>query len=98
MVVFSDLGESVLLIARFTPHPCAEIMQDCFRGDEWFNWLEKFEFRREYEPFRAIEEAYALSERQAKRARFESMADFRAECEAETALYQVSEPDSDDSW
>ena len=69
MVLFSDLGESVLLIARFTPHPLAEIMQGCFLSDEWFNWLEKFEFRREYEKFLAIEEAYALSEREAKRAR-----------------------------
>ena len=69
MVLFSDLGESVLLIARFTPHPLTEIMQGFFRSDEWFSWLEKFEFRREYERFIAIEEAYALSERQAKRAR-----------------------------
>ena len=88
MVLFSDLGESVLLIARFTPHPLAEIMQGCFRGDEWFNWLEKFEFRREYEHFRAIEEAYALSERQAKRARLESVAEFMAECRALTELYE----------
>ena len=86
MVLFSDLGESVLLIARFTPHPLAEIMQGFFRGDEWFNWLEKFEFRREYEHFRAIEEAYALSERQAKRARLESVAEFMAECRALTEL------------
>ena len=88
MVLFSDLGESALLIARFTPHPLAEIMQGFFRGDEWFNWLEKFEFRREYEPFLAIEEAYALSERQAKRARLESVAEFMAEYRAWAEMYE----------
>ena len=36
MVVFSDLDESVLLIARFTPHPCAVIMEDSCREGAWF--------------------------------------------------------------
>ena len=36
MVLFSDLGESVLLIARFTPHPLAEIMEDYYREGAWF--------------------------------------------------------------
>ena len=88
MVLFSDLGESVLLIARFTPHPLADILQGFFRSGEWFNWLEKFEFRREYEQFIAIEEAYALSERQAKRARLESVAEFMAECRVMCELYE----------
>ena len=90
MVLFSDLGESVLLIARFTPHPLAEIMQDCFRGDEWFDWLEKFELRREHEEFLAIEEAYAREEeRRAKRARLDISAMLRAEVEEEAAKYGV---------
>ena len=36
MVLFSDLGESVLLIARLTPHPLAEIMEDYYREGAWF--------------------------------------------------------------
>ena len=52
-------GESVLLIARFTPHPCAEIMQGCSRGDEWFDWLEKFDLRRQHDRLVAMEEEYA---------------------------------------
>ena len=34
-MAFADLsGEAIMLIARFTPHPCAEIMEDC--EDAWF--------------------------------------------------------------
>jgi len=36
MVLFSDLGESALLIARLTPHPLAEIMEDYYREGAWF--------------------------------------------------------------
>ena len=36
MVLFSDLGESALLIARFRPHPLAEIMEDYYRKGAWF--------------------------------------------------------------
>ena len=88
---FADLpGEAIMLIARFTPHPLAEIMHGCFLGDEWFDWLEKFEFRREHDKFLAIEEAYAREEeRRAKRARLDMSAILRAEAEEEAAKYGV---------
>ena len=82
MVLFSDLGESVLLIARFTPHPLADIRQGY--------WLEKFEFERERVLMLAVEEGYAREEeRRAKRARLDISAMLRAEVEEEAAKYGV---------
>jgi hypothetical protein len=91
MACFADLpGEVVMIIARFRPHPCAEIMQGCYDSAEWFDWLEKFEDRRQHNYFLAIEEEYARDEeRKAKRARLDPLAMLIAECEAEAACYNM---------
>ena len=86
---FADLpGEAIMHIARLTPHPCAKIMEDFYRSDEWFDWLEKFEFQRERAFMLALEEGYAREEeRRAKRARLDMSAILRAEAEEEAAKY-----------
>jgi len=47
MILVDLPSEAIMLIARFTPHPCAEIMQGCYCGEKWFDWLERFEHRRQ---------------------------------------------------
>jgi hypothetical protein len=89
-------SEAIMLIARFTPHPCAEIMQGCYCGEKWFDWLERFEHRRQQNYLLAIEEEYAREEeREAKRARLDPLAMLRAEWEAEAAKYGYYDSDSD---
>ena len=38
--------ELVMIIVRFTPHPCAALMEECYRSDEWFDILERRELRQ----------------------------------------------------
>ena len=38
--------ELFMVIARFTPHPCAALMKECYRSDEWFDILERRELRQ----------------------------------------------------
>jgi hypothetical protein len=38
--------ELLMIIARFTPHPCAALMEECYRSDEWFDILERRELRQ----------------------------------------------------
>ena len=33
-------------IVRSTPHPCAALMEECYRSDEWFDILERRELRQ----------------------------------------------------
>ena len=41
---FRDLPTELLMnIARFTPHPCAALMEECYRSDKWFDILERRE-------------------------------------------------------
>ena len=35
--------EQFMNLARSTPHPCAALMEECYRSDEWFNILERRE-------------------------------------------------------
>ena len=35
--------EQFMKLARSTPHPCAALMEECYRSDEWFNILERRE-------------------------------------------------------
>ena len=67
-----------MLIARFRPHPCAEIMQGLFNDDdEWCYWLERLEALEERMRLITIEEEYARKyaqdERKAKRARLTAL-------------------------
>ena len=38
--------ELFMNIVRFTPHPCAALMEECYRSDEWFDILERRELRQ----------------------------------------------------
>ena len=38
--------ELLMVIARFTPHPCAALMEQFYRSDEWFDILERRELRQ----------------------------------------------------
>ena len=59
MTAIHDLpAEALMLIAQSTPHPCAVIMQELYEGDEWFDWLERWEMRRFQLRMRAAEFAY----------------------------------------
>ena len=51
-------GEALMLIARFTPHPCAVLMNDLYKGDRWFDWLERRNNKRYQVPMLAAEFAY----------------------------------------
>ena len=96
MILVDLPSEAIMLIARFTSHPCAEIMQGCYCGETWFDWLERFEHRRQQNYLLAIEEEYAREEeREAKRARLDPLAMLRAEWEAEAAKYGYYDSDSD---
>ena len=44
--IYNLPAEALMRIAQFTPHPCAQIMQELYEGDEWFDWLERWEMRR----------------------------------------------------
>ena len=96
MILVDLPSEAIMLIARFTSHPCAEIMQGCYCGEKWFDWLERFEHRRRQNYLLAGEEEYARAEeREAKRARLDPLAMLRAEWEAEAAKYGYYDSDSD---
>ena len=60
-MAFADLpGEAIMLIARFTPHPCAEIMEAYYCEDAWFFvWRRKLGVWRwpRYEPDSESDEA-----------------------------------------
>ena len=89
MACFADLpGEVVMIIARFQPHPCAEIMQGLFNDDdEWCYWLERLEALEERLRFIAIEEDYAREcAHRTKRARIDPMAAFVEEWEAAACM------------
>ena len=44
---FRDLPTELLMnIARFTPHPCAALMEEFYRSDGWFDVLERRELRQ----------------------------------------------------
>ena len=69
-MMFADLpSEAIMRIASFTPHPCAEIMQGCYCGETWFDWLERFEHRRQQNYLLAVEEEYAREEGEAGSSR-----------------------------
>ena len=38
--------EQFMNLARSTPHPCAALMEECYRSDEWFDILERRELRQ----------------------------------------------------
>ena len=38
--------ELLMVIARFTPHPCAALMEECYRSDAWCDILEHRELRQ----------------------------------------------------
>jgi len=66
-----------MLIARFRPHPCADIMQGLFNDDdEWCYWLERLAEMNDRLRHIAIEEEYArYCEHRAKRRRIEAHTD-----------------------
>ena len=57
MAIYDLPAEALMRIAQFTPHPCAQIMQELYEG-EWFDWLERWEMRRFQLRMRAAEFAY----------------------------------------
>ena len=104
MASFADLpGEVIMLIARFRPHPCAEIMQELYSNlGAWSVWIERMD--RTTERVRCItmvREYERERSPRAKRARlkafFQSMCPdpthrdaltmLRLECEAEARYY-----------
>jgi membrane-bound lytic murein transglycosylase MltF len=94
MASFADLpGEVIMLIARFRPHPCADIMQGLFNDDdEWCYWLERLAEMNDRLRHIAIEEEYArYCEHRAKRRRIRDYTDplamLRLEWEAEAEAY-----------
>ena len=38
--------EQFMNIVRSTPHPCAALMEECYRSDEWFDILGRRELRQ----------------------------------------------------
>ena len=94
MASFADLpGELVLRIARFSPHPCAVIMQGLYDDDdEWCYWLERLAEMNDRLHQLALEEEWGrLCEHQeAKRRRIDTqltLEDLRRECEEERWRY-----------
>ena len=64
---FCDLpAEALMLIACFTPHPCAVMMNDLYKGDRWFTWLERWE-RRESLKYMGVYEDEIDYERKRRR-------------------------------
>ena len=45
MAIYDLPADALMRIAQFTPHPCAQIMQELYEG-EWFDWLERWEMLR----------------------------------------------------
>ena len=74
-MAFRDLpGEALTQIARFTPHPCAVIMNDLYTGDKWFEWLERWEIARFELGTHAAEFAYDRDHRKRCRDPIEELA------------------------
>jgi hypothetical protein len=72
---FCDLpAEALMLIARFTPHPCAVLMNDLYNGDRWFDWLERWEHQRFNLRMHAAEFAYDRDHRKRCRDPIEELA------------------------
>ena len=57
-------GEALMLIARFTPHPCAVLMNDFYNGYDWGDWLERRENNRSQLPMLATEFAHDRDHRE----------------------------------
>ena len=61
---FCDLpAEALMLIARFTPHSCVVMMNDLYKGDRWFTWLERRERRESLKSMGDEEKIYARKRR-----------------------------------
>ena len=95
MASFADLpGELVMHIARYTPHPCAVIMQGLYDDDEWCYWLERLAEMNDRLRHIALEEEWGrLCEHQeAKRRRIDvqsALDMLRQECEEERRRYGI---------
>ena len=73
MAIYDLPAEALMLIAQFTPHPCAQIMQELYEG-EWFDWPERWEMRRFQLRMHAAELSYDRSFRKRPRDPLEELA------------------------
>ena len=74
MAIYDLPAEALMLIAQSTPHPCAVIMQELYEGDEWFDWLERWEMRRFQLRMHAAELSYDRRFRKRPRDPLEELA------------------------
>ena len=86
---FCDLpAEALMLIARFTPHPCALLMNDLYKGDCWFGWLERWEMKRSALCMHAAEFAYDRDNRKRCRDPIDELAMERRESLKSMGVYE----------
>ena len=75
MAAICDLpAEALMLVAQFAPHPCAQIMQDFYEDEKYFEWLERFEMQRFSLRMHAGELSYSRSCRKRPRDPLEELA------------------------
>ena len=77
-----------MLITRFTPHPCAVLMNDLYNGDRWFEWLERWEYQRFNLRMHAAEFAYGRDNRKRCRDPIEELAMERRESLKYMGVYE----------
>jgi hypothetical protein len=74
MAIYDLPAEALMRIAQYTPHPCAQLMQDLYEDECWFNWLERFELQRFELKIHAAELAFDRSFRKRSRDPLEELA------------------------
>jgi hypothetical protein len=74
MAIYDLPAEALMRIAQFTPHPCAQIMQDLYEDEKWFEWLERWEMQRFQLRMHAGELSYSRSFRKRPRDPLEELA------------------------
>ena len=75
MTAIYDLPtEALMRIVQFTPHPCAQLMQDLYGSEGWFNFLERFEIQRFQLRMHAAELSFDRSFRKRPRDPLEELA------------------------
>ena len=81
-------GEALLLIARFTPHPCAVLLKVFYNGDCWFDWLERWEMKRPALRMQAAEFVYDRDHRKRCRDPIDELAMERRESLKSMGVYE----------
>jgi hypothetical protein len=88
MALYTLPPEALMMVARYTPHPCAEIMQDFYEDEKYFEWLERWEMQRFNLRMHAGELSYDRTNRKRLRDPIEELAKERRDSLKYLGIYE----------